>query len=123
MVGCSGDPNRAEVSGKVTLDGEPVSEGRIGFYPIQGNEGPSAGAVILNGSYKVPASNGVWLGKNLVKINALRKTGKQVPSAYGGKNIIEETEEPIPPVYNDRSQLIHDVQPGSNRIDFELRSR
>jgi hypothetical protein len=130
LAGCGGDKNRAAVEGNVTLDGVAVAEGRITFYPAEGNSGPTAGAVILNGRYSIPASAGVWVGKNRVEIHGNRKSGevKEGPSAYPrpGKEkgeMMEFMEEAIPAIYNERSQLIHDVPPGKSVLDFELRSR
>ncbi len=41
--GC-GSADRANVSGKVTLDGQPLETGSIAFEPIEGTQSPSAGA-------------------------------------------------------------------------------
>ena len=43
IAGCDGDPSRGSVTGLVTIDGRPVSEGRITFYPTAGTSGPVAG--------------------------------------------------------------------------------
>jgi hypothetical protein len=121
-VGCSGDSNRAAVSGKVTLDGLPVEQGRITFIPSEGNQGATAGAVILNGAYHVPASNGVVIGTNRVEIHATRKTSKQFPSAYTGKPL-DERAEVVPARYNEKSELVRDIRPGKNVLDFDLESK
>jgi hypothetical protein len=81
-LGCSGS-DRAAVAGKVTFDGRPLEQGRIMFVPDSANPGPTAGGPIVNGSYNVPAKNGVFIGKNTVQINAVRKTGKRIPSPMG----------------------------------------
>jgi hypothetical protein len=120
-AGCGGS-NRAAVRGKVTLDGQPLEMGRINFFPDGENKGPAAGAVILNGSYSVPARNGVVVGKNRVEIHGTRKTGKKIISAMSGQPI-DEVGNPVPAKYNTKSELIRDVKPGSEEIDFDLKSQ
>ncbi|MCA9267326.1 MAG: hypothetical protein KDA41_02595 [Planctomycetales bacterium] len=48
-VGCG---PRTSVSGRVTYNGQPVANGAITFLPADG-QGPSAGAKISGGAYKV----------------------------------------------------------------------
>ena len=59
--GCdkNGEFKRASVSGVVTLDGVPVAEGSIIFRPIDGTQGPMAGAVIQNGHYAIDRVKGL----------------------------------------------------------------
>jgi hypothetical protein len=123
-TGCSGSVRRAPVAGKVTLDGEPIAEGRITFHPAEGQQGPNAGAVILNGTYSIPASMGATVGPNRVEIHASRKTNRQIASAYGRSDKIEEVEEAVPAIYNDKTLLTFDIEPGKKNVaDFELRTR
>jgi hypothetical protein len=112
---------RAAVKGTVLLDGQPLQEGRILFEPTAGNTGPSAGGSILNGAYEISADKGVVLGKNLVRINATKPSGKKVPSAIPDQ-MIDETIEAIPEQFNAKSTLERDVQPGPNQFNFELTS-
>ena len=49
LAGCS-EPKMAEVSGAVTLDGQPVKRGAISFIPLDGNT-PTAGGEIRDGRY------------------------------------------------------------------------
>jgi hypothetical protein len=69
--GCS-DQSKAQVSGTVTLDGKPVENGTIMFYPTNG-KGQSAGGGITNGKYNVEAS----VGEMSVAISASKVVGKQ----------------------------------------------
>jgi hypothetical protein len=129
LIGGCSDGKRGAVSGRVTLDGQPIEEGRITFIPAEGNSGPTAGSVILNGNYRVPASGGAWVGKNRVEIRGVRKSGNQTatasayPRGTGGTEKVEERAEAVPEIYNTRSQLVEDIRAGSNQIDFELRSK
>ena len=62
--GCGGQP-KAQVSGLVTLDGVPIENGTIQFYPV-GGSGQTAGGGIENGKYRLDAS----VGEMTVTINA-----------------------------------------------------
>ena len=48
--GCSKNAITAEVSGIVTVDGEPAETGAIGFFPTDGKS-PTAGGTIKAGHY------------------------------------------------------------------------
>src|SRR5581483_1208881 len=122
VTGCSGgDAGRAAVAGKVTRDGQPVEEGRSEFWPEASNPGATAGSAITSGAYAVPRTGGAVIGKNRVKIYANKKTGKKIPNAYGGTT--DETVQAIPPKYNEKSDLVRDIQSGANPLDFDLQSK
>ena len=76
--GCNSDgDDRIAVSGKVTVDGQPVKEGQITFYnPAEG--GSLASAQITNGEYLFPSKFGLKAGKQVVRIEAYRKSNKRV---------------------------------------------
>ena len=117
IAGCGGSDNRAEVSGEIRIAGQPVANGSIAFHPTEGNSGPTAGASITDGKYHIGRAKGVVPGKNLVKIRATEKTGRDfVRFGEAVDGIIQI----LPPHYNVQSTLVRDVQPGSNVIDFEL---
>jgi len=123
LTGCSGSagPTLAAVKGEVTLDGQPLAQGRILFEPAPGNTGPVAGASIINGRYDIPADKGVAAGKQIVRINANKKTGKQVPGMSGEP--IDELVEAIPPQYNAQSTLEREISPPAADLNFELSSK
>lgn len=122
LLGCSGG-DRAEVSGTVSLNGKPIPEGSISFIPIEGNQGPEVGAVINNGRYHIPRSQGVMVGKNRVELKAFRNSGRKFPDPTGPPGTLAEERVPaFPPEYNERSTLIRDVQKGSNTIDLDIRT-
>ncbi len=121
VAGCSG--NKAEVSGTVRLDGELVEEGSINFIPVEGTTGAGAGAVIKNGKYHVPRSQGVTVGKNRVELRAFKKTGKQAPDPTGLPGAMTEERVPaFPPEYNDSSTVVKEIARGANTIDFDVKS-
>ncbi len=117
--GCSS--SLSEVSGTVTLNGQPLPEGAINFIPVEGTRGAGAGATIRDGKYHVPAASGVTPGKNRVELRAFRSTGKKVKDAgVPGATEIEQRVPAFPPEYNDQSTLVREIRQGSNTIDFEI---
>lgn len=124
VSGCGGSsgPERNSISGKVTLDGQPVEEGQITFTPT-GDKGTVTGAEIKAGAYSVPKENGPVIGSHKVSIRASRKTGRQVPAVAPAPDgtMIDVTEEYIPTKYNFESTLTAEVKSGDNKnVDFAL---
>jgi hypothetical protein len=114
LAGCSqpADPwTRAAVSGRVTLDGVPLSEGTITFFPSGTTKGPAAGGPIVEGRYAIPAAEGPVVGTNRVEIRSVQKTGRLVKPPVAvetdGPPIdrVEELKEVVPPRYNRDSTL------------------
>ena len=127
LSGCS-DSNRAEVYGTVTLDGKPVEQGVINFFPTDGNKGPSAGSTIEGGRYEIAAEKGVAVGTNRVSINSKQKTGRKIARfGHAGdadeQAVWDELADVVPPQYNVESTLVFDVQPGRSELNIDLRGR
>jgi hypothetical protein len=119
-LGCSsGDGlERAGVRGKVQVDGQPLDEGSINFFPAGGAEGPSAGGTIAHGTYDIPKASGPVVGKNRVEIRGVKKTGRQVPNHMAPGTMRDEIVEVLPAEVNTKSTLVRDVAKGTNDIDF-----
>ncbi|MBP3960217.1 hypothetical protein J8F10_33740 [Gemmata sp. G18] len=116
LAGCGGPP-RAEVTGTVTLDGVPVENGIIQFYPA-GGAGQSAGGGIENGKYKVDAS----VGEMTVTINASKVVGKHKLFDTKESPEVDTIQELVPPEYNKQSTLKITLKPGVNEsVNFELK--
>ena len=124
-LGCAGsEPQLAEVSGTVQLDGTPIEEGSIQFIPVEGAKGPGAGGVITHGKYHITRDKGVTVGKNRVELRAFRKTGRRVIDATGPPGTTtDERVQAFPAEYNDRSTVVEEIQPGSNTIHFNAETR
>lgn len=121
-LGCGNSgPQQAAVSGTVSYDGAPVADGRITFVPL-GDKGASAGDVIKDGKYSIPADKGPTFGKYKVQINWSKKTGNQVevgsPAPKGTK--VDEVKEAIPAKYNAQTTLEKEVNSARLVIDFPL---
>ncbi|QDT92592.1 hypothetical protein [Gimesia algae] len=105
--------HESEVSGFIKLDGEPLPEGTITFISAD-NTTHSAQGKIQDGEYVVT----VPVGEKRVEIHASRWTGKPYQ-----KYDIMETEQYLPAIYNENSQLKANVKPAENvKLDFELDS-
>jgi hypothetical protein len=53
----------------VTRDGQPVDWAKVVFYPTNGTRGPTVGATVAEGRYRIPASDGLQAGHYLVAVS------------------------------------------------------
>lgn len=115
-TGC-GSSGPAKITGAVSLDGEPIEDGRITFEPRDG-QGPTAEAVITKGSYAAEVS----AGKKVIRVVGMRVVGER-PAYAGDPNSpkIKITQNFVPPKFNEQSELVRDVAT-STKMDFELKS-
>ena len=98
----------ASVKGQVLLDGKPLRNAVVGFYPEQGRG--SFGRTDAEGRYELKYTDkkvGVPPGKCVVQITTAE----------------DEQKETLPAKHNTNSELTRDVKPGSNEINFSLSSR
>lgn len=115
LTGCgSSRPDQGRITGDVSLDGVPITDGRIQFEDVQG-QASSAGGKIENGSYDVLSP----VASMKVRIVAYREVpGKFIEMNPGVKTPF--IEQYIPTKYNETSDLTVDIKPGSNTFDFKL---
>src|SRR5262245_7414107 len=114
LAGCGSRGDLASVRGKITLDGEPLSNAFVVFAPIKKGT-TSYGRTDAAGSYEMMFTDyqkGAWIGENSVRIS----TGDL--GSGGGPG----PKERVPVVYNEASTLTRDVKSGSNTFDFDLKS-
>jgi hypothetical protein len=123
-MGCGdGGLRRAAVDGQVSIDHVALENGTISFSPTDGNNGPTAGGSIKNGSYSIHAGKGPAVGWNLVTISGARKTGKRIPDTMRGGVLVDEVVSVVPEQYNSRSTLKRELKPGKNVLDFDLSAK
>lgn len=125
--GCSSSegPELAEVTGQITLDGQPVTNGIVRFLPDRdaGTSGPIASARLdENGKYTLlsPGNRpGAIVGSHLVTVIC-----DVLPVREVSEGVFEETGEAclVPGRYASEttSGLRATVDEGPNSIDFEL---
>ena len=106
VAGCNGDgrPTRVKVSGKVTVDGIPVTAGGVSFKPVEGGR-PGGGAIQQDGSYNVTMyrkNDGLPLGSYKVAVTGVEVINDSsqrwlAPKKYASHDtsgyVIEITEE------------------------------
>ena len=120
-AGCSSDSSEVEVTGKVTLDEQPVGSGneaQIQFEPTASG-GKPAQAFIDKGEYSLRVAPGAYK----VAVTWNRPTGKKVARS-GVKGPGSEKDElvaEIPAKYNTASKLTAEVSPDKRRHDFQLK--
>lgn len=116
IAGCDGGPPRARVRGKVTLDGVPLKEGSIEFFPT-GPTGQSAGTLINDGEYAVEAS----VGEMKVSINANEVVGKMKMYDTPDSPVVDKLRPLLPPRYNAQTELRATLTEGPNEVNFDLK--
>jgi len=101
------------VSGTVTLDGKPLSNGDVTFFP-QGPTMPAAASKLQDGRYTFRAV----AGEHRVVIRAV--SDKPIVTSPIDPPVYESI---VPARYNDATTLKAEVTPaGPNRFDFDLTS-
>jgi hypothetical protein len=114
IAGCGGGPQLGTVTGKVTLDGQPLESATVVFKPAEGRE--SVGFTDSQGNYELGFAGedmGALLGKHTVRIVAATEDAEGNPLP----NPIQ-----LPARYNDSSELTAEVKSGRNTFDFDLQS-
>lgn len=119
IVGCGGSdlPELGQVSGVVTLNGQPVDGANVEFIPQSGR--PSLGITDAQGKYTLlylTTVEGAVVGSHTVVIRTVRAAN----GGEGDEALVEAREETIPQAYNDESTLKVEVSSGSNTHDFAL---
>jgi hypothetical protein len=121
VPGCSSSGSRSSVDGAVSYDGQEVDQGGIAFIPEGGDSNQPRVRVtteIVDGKYHLDSRRGPYPGKYRVEVYWFKKTGKRIPGERG--HLKDETDQVLPPKYNDESELKVDVQSGANTLDFTL---
>lgn len=113
-LGCGGPsgPVTVDVTGSVTIDGQPVETGTIAFTPQDG-KGRTDGAQIEGGRYEAQ----LVPGEKRVEITASKETGEVVDGIQTYVSL-------VPAKYNTESTLTASVtESGESTFDFALDSK
>lgn len=105
--GCGNDSGRADVSGRVTFQGEPVPVGTIEYRPNseKGTGGPQTLLVIRDGYYESKGKGPVF-GHHIVKVSGY--TGVEIPFVPEGERLF--------PVHKEEVEITED----SYKIDYDF---
>jgi hypothetical protein len=122
-AGCGGEASgiaKVVVQGAVTLDGQPIANGEVRFYPAQGTHGPVSGGAVRDGKYVAQGRGGVPVGKHTVEILAYRPAATRSANPEGGP-----AEQYLPKKFNEQTELTAEITGDENpaTLDFALTSR
>ncbi len=134
IAGCGSGGLGVAVSGKVSLDGQPIQDGTIQFVPIEGTQGPTAGGTIKEGAYSIPRDGGPVPGKYRVEISSFADvkdaTEKEMAGALFGRpatdmpktaQVQKIRKNIVPTKFNETSELKTDVPQGaSHEANFNM---
>lgn len=112
VSGCGGRPSRVKVSGKVTIEGKPLSVGGISFKPVEG--GRKAGSSFdSEGKYTTTMyepNDGLPLGSYTVAINSSRQVNDNTKRWHAPKKYSDhETSGLTAEITEETSSLNYDL--------------
>ena len=132
-VGCGPSrPATYPVTGKVTYQGQPVTQGTITFYPEEGRS--SMAKIQPDGSYALTTfedADGALSGRHTVTIKATTVSGAAAPGSFEEELAQADSSQPsalgtvtwlVPESYSRRetSGLSASVEETTNTINFDL---
>jgi hypothetical protein len=121
LSGCGASDPRQQVSGKVTLKGQPLDEGIIEFQPLSETGSTKQGSLVKTGDYLIPKDAGLLPGKYKVMITAGDSQAPQSEDEIPGPTGNYVMKDRIPPEFNSKSKLEVEVaQSGKNVFDFTI---
>jgi hypothetical protein len=132
QLGCttSDQPEIGQVTGTVTLDGQPLTGVAVVFQPDNGR--PARGMTDAQGKYEltyIRDVKGSKVGPNRVEIAPSEEGEESVDIEAGDDESqptagISRSGKPVVPArYNVQSELKVDVKSGENNFDFQLESK
>jgi Carboxypeptidase regulatory-like domain len=134
--GCGND--LTAVSGKVTMDGKPLPNAIVTFFPVK--EGGSAtgqtddtgsykligvlGEGLKPGSYKVAVTTAQTAVAESSDIDMNSPEYLALSSGVGMESVMTKApKEPIPAKYNSSTEIVKEITAGTTQIDLELTSK
>jgi hypothetical protein len=120
-LGCGGGPE-ADVTGRVTLNGNAVGPGTIVFASVSAGDNPATGTIQVDGRYflKSNRERGLRAGRYKVSVTVFDQ-----PIVPAGQRSTAPVKLVTPEKYADPSTsgLEYDVAAGKNTIDVVLTSK
>lgn len=121
LAGCGAKTpdNVGQVSGKVTLEGQPLPDALVTFAPVKPGGSTAAGKTDAGGNYQLHYSSGVEgaeIGENRVAISTYDEGSPDIEPPR------PKVPEKVPLKYNIRSELVRDVKQDANTFDFDLKT-
>jgi hypothetical protein len=114
-----------EVSGTVTLKGQPIKDGAIVMFEPLENQGTAGNATVAGGAFTIPRATGLKPGKYLIRVTAgdgktpVNLVNPDEPPGPGGSNIISK--ELVPATWNVNSREERTVtKDGPNKFNFDI---
>ena len=122
LAGCNnGTATGFAVSGNVTLDGTPLSNGLIMLMPTQAGTGlRTVSTNVSGGSFSIPPSSRLQAGSYKVVITAEKKTGRKISAEEGSSEMADEYAQYLPARYNINSILSAEISDNTAPLDFAL---
>lgn len=112
VIGCH-EAHRFKITGRVTLDGQPLRAAAIEFAPEKGESlfttTDEEGNYALNGALQQPHATTAYL----VRVT----TAGEMLNAVGTSIVVPER---VPACYNEQSELKLEITSGNNRHDLPL---
>jgi len=138
VAGCGSGLDLAPVTGRVTMNGQPVTQGEITFLPENGP--PAIGSIAPDGTYRLATlqEDGALVGRHKVTIMSTKVSGgSMAPATFeqelewakkgvqsSGKVLIPGDVTWLVPEKYSRQQttdLTAQVKPEENTINFDLK--
>lgn len=116
IAGCQRGPELGTVSGVIRVNGQPLPYAYVQFQPTTPPRIYGSAYADAEGRYELQFSEsqmGAPVGQHRVSIQAAR--GDELPDDAPGSVRIQ-----LPASYNESTELVRDVKPGHNEIDFDL---
>lgn len=113
------------------LDGQKLKEGVVRFIPSATgkNLAPATMAVIRDGAFRLPITEGPVVGMHRVEIESTGHYGFEIDDEAAYAKAFQEKKShalppnPVPEIYNSKSMLTAKVNAeGQNKFEFPLRS-
>lgn len=125
VFGCSSDgPELTDVTGKITLDGQPVAGCQVTFVP-DGGGSPSYAQTDAKGEYRLMFTRnkyGAMLGRHNVSLETRKLSAAEKEELRAAGEEVPADSVSIPKKYREDGALTAEVKSGKNKIDFELTS-